>query len=69
MDESDKDPEVPFIDSRYNYSSWERECLQAVEAEPDVEARLLLDKEAIMDRLWASFQNAAKSVAQLHKGR
>eukprot|EP00794_Sanderia_malayensis_P009202 gene9202-10176_t len=69
MEDTDKDSEVPFIDSRYNYSSWERECLQEFESQPDIEARLVLEKEAIMDRLWASFQNAAKSVAELHRDR
>ncbi len=68
MEETDKDSDVPYLDSRYNYSPWERECLQEIESQPDMEARLLLEKEAIMDRLWASFQDAAKSVAQLHKG-
>ena len=69
MEESEKDNDGSFIDPWFNYSPWERECLQHLEAEPDVEARLLLQKQAILDSLWASFQNAAKSVAQLYKGK
>lgn len=68
MEESQKDNDGSFIDPWFNYTSWERECLQHLEAEPDVEARLLMEKQAILDNLWASFQNAAKSVAQLYKG-
>ena len=69
MDESDKDNNGSFIDPWFTYSPWERECLQHFETDPDAEARLLLEKQAILDSLWASFQNAAKSVAQLYKGR
>lgn len=69
MEDSEKDNDGGFIDPWFNFSPWERECLQHKEAEPDVEARLLLEKQAILDSLWASFQNAAKSVAQLYKGK
>eukprot|EP00795_Rhopilema_esculentum_P009261 gene9261-16949_t len=68
MEDSNKDNECPFIDPWYSYSTWERDCIQHLEAEPDVEARLMAEKQAILDNLWASFQNAAKSVAQLYKG-
>lgn len=66
MDAKDKD----FGDSgeSWNYSSYERQCIDEIEKEPDFDEQLVAEKEQAVQRLWHVFQSAAMACAQLYKG-
>ena len=49
-------------------TSWEKQCIEQVESQPDFEERLPAEKEQALQRLWNAFQNAATACAQLYKG-
>lgn len=50
------------------YSSWEQQCVESIEAEPDYEGQLHNEKEVYSQQMWASFQTTASAIAQLYKG-
>jgi len=58
-----------FFDSRAMFNQIERECIHNIESEEDLMERLQDQKEAAIERLWLTFQSAASSLAQLHKGK
>lgn len=66
MDSKDKD----FSDGgeSWNYSNYERQCIDEIEGEADVDEQLVAEKEQAVQRLWHVFQNAAMACAQLYKG-
>lgn len=51
------------------YNPIERECIQDIESEEDLLERLREQKETALEKLWLTFQSAASSLAQLHKGK
>ena len=58
-----------FFDSRALFNPIERECIQNIESEEDLMERLQDQRDAAIERLWLTFQSAASSLAQLHKGK
>lgn len=50
-------------------TSWEQQCIQQVENEPDPEERLHTERDTSVQKLWQMFQNSATSLAQLYKDR
>lgn len=51
------------------FTSWEKQCVEQVETQPDFEERLATEKEQALQRLWNAFQSAATACAQLYKGK
>ena len=69
MDEHEHKPDDSFFDTLSRLSSIERECVQNIEAEDDHLQILQDQREVALERLWATFQGAASSLAQLYKGK
>lgn len=55
-------------EEEYWISSWEQQCVEHLEREPDYEGLLQREKDLVAQKLWLSFQNSAISIAQLYKG-
>lgn len=51
------------------FSNWEKQCIEQLETQEDVEERLEIEKEQALQRLRNLFQNAATACAQLYKER
>ena len=51
-----------------SFSNWEKQCIEQLETQEDVEERLEIEKEQALQRLRNLFQNAATACAQLYKG-
>ncbi|XP_059470540.1 HUWE1-associated protein modifying stress responses [Neocloeon triangulifer] len=47
----------------------EHQCAAQIEAQPDLEAQLGIDREAATQRLWAGFHNSAAAIAHLYRER
>ena len=57
-------------DEPWGLTNWERQCVEHLEAETDLDARVANEeKEQALHRLWNAFQNAAMACAQLYKGK
>ena len=52
----------------WTFTSWEKQCVEQVESQPDFEEKLATEKEQALQRLWNAFQNAAAACTQLYKG-
>lgn len=52
----------------WTFTSWEKQCIEQVESQPDLEEKLPTEKEQALQRLWNAFQNAATACTQLYKG-
>ncbi|CAG2239264.1 HUWE1-associated protein modifying stress responses-like [Mytilus galloprovincialis] len=50
-------------------NSFEEECLEELDSEPNMEDCLRTQREFAQQKLWLQFQNSATSVAQLYKDR
>ncbi|CAN8002796.1 unnamed protein product [Ixodes hexagonus] len=50
-------------------TNWERQCIEEVEASPDLESQIQNEKDTSSQKLWLLFQNSATCVAQLYKDR
>ena len=50
------------------FTNWEKQCIEQLETEDDVDERLAIEKEQALQRLRNLFQNAATACAQLYKG-
>lgn len=66
MNEDHEREEDPLADPWI--TSWEQQCIQQVENEPDPEERLHMERDVASQKLWQMFQNSATSLAQLYKG-
>lgn len=56
-------------DESWGLTSWERQCIEHIESQTELEAREASDeKDQALHRLWNAFQNAAMACAQLYKG-
>lgn len=62
-DRSEDDPIMDLF-----YSSWEQDCCESIESEPDCESQLHNEKELYSQQMWTSFQTTASAIAQLYKG-
>jgi len=62
----DRSEDDPIMDIWY--SSWEQQCVEAIESEPDCESQLHNAKELYSQQMWMSFQTTASAIAQLYKG-
>jgi len=62
----DRSEDDPIMDLWY--SSWEQQCVEAIESEPDCESQLHNAKELYSQQMWMSFQTTASAIAQLYKG-
>ena len=49
-------------------STWEQQCVQAIETGTDFETQLHSEREFYSQLLWANFQTTATAIAQLYKG-
>jgi len=58
-----------YIDSWTLFSPTERESIGNIEHEDHLHERLQEQRDVALERLWASFQGAASSLAQLYKER
>ncbi|CAB3364182.1 Hypothetical predicted protein [Cloeon dipterum] len=47
----------------------ERQCSAQIEAQPDLEHQLSLEREAVTQRLWLGFHNSAAAIAHLYRER
>lgn len=50
-------------------SSFEEECLEDLDREPNMEDRIQAEREFSTQKLWLGFQNSASCIAQLYKGK
>lgn len=51
------------------FTNWEKQCIEQLESQPDVDDRSAIEKEQALQRLRNLFQNAATACAQLYKER
>ncbi|XP_044006918.1 UPF0472 protein C16orf72 homolog isoform X1 [Aphidius gifuensis] len=51
------------------YTSWEQQCVAAIEEQPDYETQLHNQKEIFTQEIWSGFQTTASAIAQLYKDR
>lgn len=58
-----------YFDPWSIFSPTERESIENIEDEDHLFERLNEQREAALERLWATFQGAAASLAQLYKGK
>ena len=49
--------------------SFELECLDQLQSEPNLEEKLHSEKELAEQHLFVNFQNSATAIAQLYKGK
>ena len=68
MDDHDHNKGEDYIDPWSLYSPTERESIGNIEDEEHLHERLQEQRDVALERLWASFQGAASSLAQLYKG-
>lgn len=52
----------------WGFTHLEKQCIEQLESQPDVDERSALEKEQALQRLRNLFQNAATACAQLYKG-
>lgn len=67
MNEDREIEDDPFIEPWIR--SWEQQCIQEMENEPDVEERVRSEKDLAAQKCWQLFQNSATAIAQLYKDR
>lgn len=48
--------------------AFELECLDHLQSEPNLEEKLLCEKDLAEQHLFVNFQNSATAIAQLYKG-
>ncbi|XP_071797113.1 HUWE1-associated protein modifying stress responses-like [Asterias amurensis] len=48
-------------------SSWEQQCLDELDSEPNLDDRLPQERQFAVDKLWYSFQTCASAVTHLYK--
>ncbi|GAB1602405.1 UPF0472 protein C16orf72 homolog [Argonauta hians] len=48
---------------------FESQCLQELDAEPNMEERLQSEREYAAQKLWSAFQNSATAIAQMYRDR
>ena len=53
----------------WGFTNWEKQCIEQLESQPDVDERSAIEKEQALQRLRNLFQNAATACAQLYKGK
>jgi len=46
----------------------EHQCVAQIEAQPDFETQMGLEREAATQRMWAAFHNSAAAIAHLYRG-
>jgi hypothetical protein len=46
----------------------EHQCVAQIEAQPDYETQMGLEREAATQRMWAAFHNSAAAIAHLYRG-
>lgn len=51
----------------FRTSSWEQQCLDELDSEPNLDERLPLERQYAADQLWYSFQACASAVTHLYK--
>lgn len=49
-------------------NSWEQQCADSIEEEPDYEQSLLTESDSLHTKVWTSFQDSATAIAQLYRG-
>lgn len=49
-------------------SSWEQQCAESIEEQPDYEQLLITDTDNSHRKIWSAFQDSATSIAQLYRG-
>lgn len=49
-------------------SSWEQECANAIDEQPNHEQSLISENNNAQTKIWSSFQDSATAVAQLYRG-
>lgn len=50
-------------------SSWEQQCSESIEEQPEYEPLLITDTNNSHGKIWSAFQDSATSVAQLYRDR
>ncbi|KAF2896216.1 hypothetical protein ILUMI_09960 [Ignelater luminosus] len=50
-------------------SSWEQQCAESIEEQPDYEQLLITDTDNSHRKIWSAFQDSATSIAQLYRDR
>ena len=68
MEDHENDRDDIFFENRSQLTVAERDCLHHLESEEDRIERLQIQREAVLEKLWFTFQSAAASLAQLYKG-
>ena len=53
----------------WGFTNWEKQCIEQLESQPDVDEKSAIEKEQALQRLRNLFQNAATACAQLYKGK
>jgi len=53
----------------WGFTNWEKQCIEDLESQEDVDERSTFEKEQALQRLRNLFQNAATACAQLYKGK
>ena len=66
MDNQDNDCSDQSPENWLN--SFEEQCLQELQTEPNMEENLETERELAEQKLWLQFQNSATAIAQLYKG-
>ncbi|KAK3092118.1 hypothetical protein FSP39_025373 [Pinctada imbricata] len=67
MDNQDNDCSDQTPENWLN--SFEEQCLEELETEPNMEENLEAERELAEQKLWLQFQNSATAIAQLYKDR
>jgi len=67
MEDHENDRDDIFFENRSQLTVAERDCLHHLESEEDRIERLQIQREAVLEKLWFTFQSAAASLAQLYK--
>lgn len=50
-------------------NSWEQQCAETIENQPDYDQSLAEENEHFQRRVWTSFQDSATAIAQLYRGK
>ncbi|KAF5290364.1 hypothetical protein FQA39_LY14747 [Lamprigera yunnana] len=50
------------------FTSWEQQCAESIEEQPDYEPLLIADADNSHRKIWSAFQDSATSIAQLYRG-
>ena len=68
MDEREKE-DFEGGSEPWGFTNWEKQCIEDLESQEDVDERSTFEKEQALQRLRNLFQNAATACAQLYKGK